>query len=63
MKDSFMADMKDLNNTFKRLESDFQIVKIVNNNLLNQLDNTERQCWVMLNIYSMSVWRLLTYQN
>ena len=30
---------------FKRLDSDVQIVKIVNNNLLKQLENTERQCW------------------
>ena len=42
---SLMAEMKDLNNSFKRLESDVQIVKTVNNNLLKQLENTERQCW------------------
>ena len=42
--DSLMAEMKDLNNSFKRLESDVQIVKNVNNNLLKQLENTERQC-------------------
>ena len=40
-----MAQMKDLNNSFKMLESDVQIVKAVNNNLLNQLENTERQYW------------------
>ena len=27
------------------LESDVQIVKTVNNNLLEQLENTERKCW------------------
>ena len=43
--DCLMAEMKDLNNSFKRLESDVQIVKTVNNNLLKQLENTERQCW------------------
>ena len=43
--DSLMVEMKDLNNSFKRLESDVQIVKTVNNNLLKQLQNTERQCW------------------
>ena len=32
-------------NSFKRLESDVQIVITVNNNLLKQLKNTERQCW------------------
>ena len=41
--DSLTAKMKDLNNSFTRLESDVQIVKIVNNNLLKQLENTERQ--------------------
>ena len=40
-----MAEMKDLNSSFKRLESDVQIVKTLNNNLLKQLENTERQCW------------------
>ena len=40
--DSFMVKMKDLNNSLKRLESDVQIVKTVNNNLLKELDNTER---------------------
>ena len=39
-----MAEMKDLNSSFKRLESDVEIVKTVNNNLLKQLENTERQC-------------------
>ena len=43
--DSLMAEMKDLNDSFKRLESDVEIVKTVNNNLLKQLENTERQCW------------------
>ena len=42
---SLMAEMKDLNSSFKRLESDVQIVKTLNNNLLKQLENTERQCW------------------
>ena len=41
--DSLMAEMKDLNSSFKRLESDVQIVKTVNNNL-KQLENIERQC-------------------
>ena len=36
--------MNNLNNSFKSLESDVQIVKTVNNNLLKQLENTERQC-------------------
>ena len=43
--DSLMTEMKDLNSSSKRLESDVQIVKTVNNNLLKQLENTERQCW------------------
>ena len=42
---SLMAEMKDLNSSFKRLESDVQIVKTLNNNLLKQLENTERQYW------------------
>ena len=42
---SLMAEMKELRISFKRLESDVQIVKTVNNNLLKQLENTERQCW------------------
>ena len=42
---SLMTEMKDLNSSFKRLESDVQIVKTVNNNLMKQLENTERQCW------------------
>ena len=42
---SLMAEMKDLSSIFKRLESDVQIVKTVNNNLIKQLQNTERQCW------------------
>ena len=41
--DSLMAEMKDLNSSFKRLESDVQIVKTVNNNL-KQLENIGRQC-------------------
>ena len=40
--DSLMAEM---NSSFKRLELDVQIVKTVNNNLLKQLDNTEKQRW------------------
>ena len=39
---SLMAEMKELRISFKRLESDVQIVKTVNNNLLKQLENTER---------------------
>ena len=42
---SLMAEMKDLSSSFKRLESDVQIVKTVNNNLIKQLENIERQCW------------------
>ena len=42
---SLMAEMKELSSSFKRLESDVQIVKTVNNNLIKQLENTERQCW------------------
>ena len=42
---SLMAEMKELSISFKRLESDVQIVKTVDNNLLKQLENTERQCW------------------
>ena len=33
--DSLMAEIKDLNSSFKRLKSDDQIVKTLNNNLLN----------------------------
>ena len=40
-----MAEMKDLSSSFKRLESDVQIAKTVNNNLIKQLENTGRQCW------------------
>ena len=43
--DSLMVEMKDLNNILEGLESDVQIAKTVNNNLLKQLVNTERQCW------------------
>ena len=43
--DSLMAEMKDLNNSFKRFTSDVQIAKTINNNLLKQLENTETQCW------------------
>ena len=43
--DFLMAEMKDLNNSFKRLESEFEIVKAINNSLLKQLENTERQYW------------------
>ena len=42
---SSMAEMKYLSSSFKRLESDVQIVKTVKSNLLKQLGNTERQCW------------------
>ena len=44
---SLMAEMKDLNSSFKRLESDVQAVKTVNNNLPKQLKNTQRQCWAV----------------
>ena len=37
---SLTAGMKDLSSNFKKLESDVQIVKTVNNNLLKQLENT-----------------------
>ena len=40
---SLMAEMKNLSSSFNRLESDVQIVKTVNNNLLKQLESTERQ--------------------
>ena len=40
--DSLMAEMKNLNKSCKRLESDVQIVKTVNSNLLTLLENTER---------------------
>ena len=43
--DSLMVEMIDLKSSFNRLESDVQTVKTVNNNLLKQLENTERQCW------------------
>ena len=36
--DSLMVEMKDLNNSFKRLESAVQIIKSVNNSLLKQLE-------------------------
>ena len=42
---SLMAEMKDLSSSFNRLESDVQIVKTVNNNILKQLENTESQRW------------------
>ena len=42
---SLMAEMKELRISFKRLESDAQIVKTVNNNLLKQLENTETHWW------------------
>ena len=41
--DPLMVEMKDLNNILEGLESDVQIAKTVNNNLLKQLVNTERQ--------------------
>ena len=37
---SLIAGRKDLSSNFKKLESDVQIVKTVNNNLLKQLENT-----------------------
>ena len=40
--DSLMAEMKNPNKSFKRLESNVQIVKTVNSNLLTLLENTER---------------------
>ena len=42
--DSLLVEMKDMNNSLKRFESDVQIVKPVNSNL-KQLENTEKQCW------------------
>ena len=45
--------MKDVKNSFKILESDAQIVKTVNNNLLKQAENTERKCWAN----SQYLWR------
>ena len=42
---SLTAEMKDLNSSFKKLESEVQILKTVNNNLLKQVENNERQCW------------------
>ena len=39
---SLMAEMKNPNKSFKRLESDVEIVKTVNSNLLTLLENTER---------------------
>ena len=36
--DSLMVEMKNLNNSFKRLESTVQIIKSVNNSLLKQLE-------------------------
>ena len=36
--DSLMVEMKNLNNSFKRLESTVQIIKSVNNGLLKQLE-------------------------
>ena len=41
--DSLMVEMKNLNNSSKRLESDAQFLKTVNNNLLKQLENIEKQ--------------------
>ena len=58
---SLMAEMKDLSSSFKRLESDVQIVKTMNNNLLKQLENTERQFWKNAYIRAVSAWRLLVY--
>ena len=43
--DLLKEKIEDLNNCFKRLESDVQILKTVNNNFLKQLQNTERRCW------------------
>ena len=39
-----MTQIVDLHNSLKRLEYDVQIVKAVNNILLKQVENTERQC-------------------
>ena len=41
---SLMKEMEDVNNSFKRFQSGIQIVKTINNYLLKQLQNTERQC-------------------
>ena len=59
--DFLMVEMIDLKSSFNRLESDVQTVKILNNNLLKQLENTERQCWANANIGGVSAWRLLAY--
>ena len=37
---SLIAEIKDLNSSFERLEWDVQIVKTVNNNFVRQLENT-----------------------
>ena len=58
---SLMAEMKDLDSSFKRLESDVQVVKTVNNNLPKQLKNTQGSAGQLLNIRSVSVWRLVAY--
>ena len=39
------SEVRDLVSTIKRLEADFNIVKHVNNKLVDQLVATERQCW------------------
>ena len=62
--DSLMAEMKDLNSSFKRIESDVQIVKTVNNNLLRQLENTEKSnAGQIPSICGVSAWRLLANQK
>ena len=37
--------MKEINNSFKRLEFGIQIVKTINKNLLKQLQDIEKKCW------------------
>ena len=39
-----MTEIRTLNNNFKRLKLDVQIVKTISNNLLKQPENTERKC-------------------
>ena len=43
--DFLMVDTKKMNNNSKRLECYVQFVSTVNNNLLKQIENTERQSW------------------
>ena len=42
---SLTEEMKNLNENFKKLESDVAVVKNVNNILCKQIVSVERQCW------------------